>query len=203
MTELETAPVNSSPMPPRHEQGESIIRSHTLWAMGAGLMPVPLLDVAAVTAVQMDLVRSLAKLHGIDVTVASGKAFVSALAGGTLARLGASLVKSVPGVGTVVGGASMSILSAASTFAIGHVLLKHFETGGTFDTIDLTWAKDAYGSAYDRGRTWVETHLKPKADPHTAQAVFEALEKLRALRESNVLSEEEFNQLKEKLLAKV
>ena len=41
---------------------DEIIRSHVLWALGAGLMPVPLFDIAAVTAVQMDMLKQLAEL---------------------------------------------------------------------------------------------------------------------------------------------
>jgi hypothetical protein len=34
------------------QQADSIITNHVLWSMGGGLIPLPLLDVAAVTFVQ-------------------------------------------------------------------------------------------------------------------------------------------------------
>jgi len=37
----------------KQTQAEAIIRSHVLWAMGGGLIPIPLVDFAAVTAIQL------------------------------------------------------------------------------------------------------------------------------------------------------
>ena len=105
-------------------EADKIVRSHVLWALGAGLMPVPLFDIAAVTALQMDMLKQLADVYEADFSKSTGKTFVSALAGSTTARIGASLVKAVPGVGTVLGGVSMSALSGASTYAVGQVPLQ-------------------------------------------------------------------------------
>ena len=44
----------------KQAEADQIIRKHVLWSMGAGLMPVPLFDIAAVTAVQMDMLKQLA-----------------------------------------------------------------------------------------------------------------------------------------------
>ena len=35
----------------RKAQAEAIIRSYVLWSMGGGLIPIPLVDFAAVTAI--------------------------------------------------------------------------------------------------------------------------------------------------------
>ena len=94
------------------KEADHVVRKHVLYSMGAGLVPVPLIDIAAVTAVQIDMLRQLAVLYGADYDATKGKAFASALAGGTFARIGASVVKSIPGVGTIVGGMSMVVLQA-------------------------------------------------------------------------------------------
>ncbi|MEM1292729.1 MAG: GTPase, partial [Cyanobacteria bacterium P01_H01_bin.162] len=36
----------------QQNQANAIIRSHVLWATGGGLIPIPLVDFAAVTAIQ-------------------------------------------------------------------------------------------------------------------------------------------------------
>jgi len=46
--------------------------------------------------------------------------------------LAVSIAKIIPGIGTVSAIASMSILGASSTYAIGKVFIQHFESGGTF-----------------------------------------------------------------------
>ena len=97
------------------------------------MVPIPLIDIAAVTAVQIDMLRQIATVYGANYDASKGKAFASALAGSTFARIGASVVKALPGIGTVVGGVSMSVLSGASTYAVGTVAIGVFESGGRLD----------------------------------------------------------------------
>ncbi len=181
----------------KERNADTIIKTHVLWAMGAGLVPTPLLDVAAVTAIQLDMLKQLADLYGVDYSKSAGKGFVSALVGSTYARLGASLVKAIPGVGAIVGGLSMSALSGASTYAVGQVAIHHFEGEGDLLNLDLDWAKDAYNEAFKRGRQFVsevEAEQPPEAD------LFQALEKLGQLKEKGVITEAEFEAQKRKLL---
>ncbi len=147
----------------RADRADSLIRKHVLWASGAGLIPIPLADVAAVTGVQINMLRDLTKLHGSELSESVLQSFVTALTGGMLARIGASAIKAIPGIGTLLGGASMSIMSGASTYAVGHVAKKHLESGGNLATVDLDKAKREYGSAYDRGKDFV-TKLKNQPD---------------------------------------
>ncbi|MEN9229613.1 MAG: DUF697 domain-containing protein [Thermostichus sp. DG02_5_bins_236] len=98
---------------------DSIIRSHVLWAMGAGLIPIPFVDITAVTAIQLDMLKELAELYDVDYSKNAGKAFVSALTGSTFASIGSSIVKILPGIGSVLGGVSMSLLSGASRGGTG------------------------------------------------------------------------------------
>ena len=182
------------------KKADEIIRSHVLWALGAGLMPVPLFDIAAVTAVQMDMLKQLAELYEADFSKSTGKTFVSALAGSTTARIGASLIKAVPGVGTVVGGISMSAMSGASTCAVGQVAVSHFQSADGLGNVNLEWAKAAYSEAFERGKEFV-SDLKP--DDSASRDVYEALEKLAALKEKGVITEEEFEKQKQSLLDRI
>jgi len=176
---------------------DAIVRNHMLWAFGAGLMPVPLLDLAAVTAIQIDLVQQLAKHYNVDYSTATGKTFVSALAGSTLAKIGASMVKAIPGLGSIVGGVSMAVLSGASTYAVGEVVINHLEKHGNFMEFDLEWAKAAYNQAYERGK---EVIKQANVEQQKSRDVFAALEKLGALRDQGVITEADFEAQKQKLL---
>ncbi|MBA3468299.1 MAG: DUF697 domain-containing protein [Herpetosiphonaceae bacterium] len=178
-------------------EADAIVRNHMLWAFGAGLMPLPLLDIAAVTAIQMDLVQQLARHYNVDYSTATGKTFVSALAGSTLAKIGASMVKAIPGLGSIIGGVSMAVLSGASTYAVGEVMIKQLAKGGDFLTLDLDWAKDAYNQAYERGK---EVLKQTQVQEEKSRDVFEALEKLGALRDQGVITEADFEAQKQKLL---
>jgi uncharacterized protein (DUF697 family) len=184
-------------MSDKKAMADKIVRGHVIWSLGAGLIPVPLFDLAAVTAIQIDMLKQLASLYEADFSQSKGKTFVSALTGSTFAKIGSSLFKAIPGVGTILGGLSMSALSGASTYAVGHVVISHLETSGDFLNVDLDLAKEAYKDAFEQGKEFVEG-LKGEED--AGKDIFKALEKLGQLKEQGVISEEEFEEQKQKLL---
>ena len=73
-------------------QANKIVSDHVVWSLGAGLMPIPLFDIAAVTAVQMDMLKQLSDLFEVDYSKSAGKAFVSALTGSTFASGSSSAI---------------------------------------------------------------------------------------------------------------
>ena len=186
--------------PARSERADRIIRTHTLWGMGAGLIPVPMFDVLAVSAIQIDMLKQLAEAYDSDFTENLGKTFVTALTGGTFARVGASLIKAVPGVGTLVGGASMSVLSGASTYAVGQVAKRHYETGGNLVDIDLDSARRTYDDALERGKRVVGDLKNREAE---SKDVYASLERLSDLKQKGVITEEEFEAKKREMLERL
>lgn len=145
----------------KHQQATKIINEHVLWSMGGGLIPIPLADVMAVSALQTGMLDQLSELYGVKQTGTFAKNFVGGLAGSALARYGASFLKVVPGVGTIVGGLAMSIASGASTYAIGQVAMNHFANGGTLSNINMEEAKKAYDEAFEEGKD-VAAEMKSK-----------------------------------------
>jgi uncharacterized protein (DUF697 family) len=105
----------------RRTQAETIIRNRVIFAAGGGMIPIPLIDIAAVTMVQLDLLQQLCQLYGVNYSRASGRSLITALTSSVLARLGASAVKAIPGIGSILGGVSNAILSGAATYAVGEV----------------------------------------------------------------------------------
>jgi uncharacterized protein (DUF697 family) len=148
----------------RADAADALIRRHVLFSTGAGLIPIPLADVAAVTGVQVKMLEELTKLYNAQLTKPTLENFVAALTGGMIARIGASAVKALPGIGTLLGGASMSIMSGASTYAVGQVAKRHLETDGTLANVDLAKARREYGEAYESGKDYVENLDDEKKD---------------------------------------
>jgi uncharacterized protein (DUF697 family) len=180
------------------EKANEIVRTHVLWSVGAGLVPVPVLDIAAVTAVQLDMIKGLANVYQHDYSESLGKSLLSALAGSTLARIGASFVKAIPVVGSVVGGASMAVLSGASTYAVGMVFIQHFEGGGNLQNFNIQSYKQAYDSFFEEGK---DVAAKAQQTQATQSADgFSKLEKLQRLRQQGIITEEEFEAKKAELL---
>lgn len=180
------------------KEADKIITNHILWAMGAGLVPIPLFDIAAITAIQMDMLKQLSALYGVNYSQSGGKAFISTLTASTLATLGASLVKAIPGLGSVIGAVSMPILAGASTYAVGQIVTAHFEADGDLSDIDMEWAKIAYQEAFVEGKR-VAADLEQEQG-ETSKDLFKSLEKLGKLREKGFITEEEFEAQKQKLL---
>ena len=181
-------------------EAEKIIRSHVLWAMGGGLIPIPLVDFAAVTAIQLEMLQQLARLYDVPYTQNTGKTFVSALTGTTVARLGASMLKAIPGIGSVVGGLSMSVASGASTYAVGQVAINLFTNSGSLVDFNLDFVKQAYDKAYEKGKGYV---ADLEDEQEEAADVYQQLEKLGKLKEKGIISDEEFETKKQELLSRI
>lgn len=193
---------------------QKIITNHILWAMGSGLIPIPILDIAAVTAVQLDMIKQLCKHYEVDFSESSGKYFITSLAGSTLAMIGAGIIKIIPGVGSIIGGITQSILSGASTYAVGQVCVRHFSEGGNFEDFNAETFKEYYEEQFKKGKKVAED-MKNKEEKEKKSGKstvvnedkkkdpVDRLKDLVKLKEKGILSEEEFQKMKEKLIDKL
>lgn len=185
------------------DNASSIIKNHMIWSMGAGFIPVPIADLFAVSAIQLDMIRQLCKLYGIDFKQTEGKAIISSLTGSGLARLGARAVKFIPGVGSILGGVTMAALSGASTYALGEVFKKHFETGGTFLDFDSERLKKYYNEKFEKGKEVADELRKKQESTAKAADATSSIEKLKELADmkaAGILTDEEFEIMKKKII---
>jgi len=93
-------------------EANKIIKNHMIYSMGAGFIPLPFADLLGVGAVQLDMIKKLSANYYKNFEELQGKAIITALTGTSLARIGASAVKFIPGIGALAGGVSMAVLSA-------------------------------------------------------------------------------------------
>ena len=119
----------------REEMASKLVDRFALWSGVAGLIPVPLVDVATVGGLQIQMVRRLSHIYDVDFSANRGKALIASLAGSLIPATSgigaASMLKAVPIIGTIAGGFVMPVLSAGATYAIGKAFIQHFATGGT------------------------------------------------------------------------
>jgi uncharacterized protein (DUF697 family) len=150
---------------------DRIIRNHILASMGVGLIPVPLVDLIALTGVQLNMLRKLAKIYEVEFLKDKGKHLIAALLGsGVPVAIGgslSSLVKAIPVVGQVTGALTMPAAAGATTYAIAKVFIMHFASGGTFLDFDPETVKAYYAEMLKKGKH-VADELK-KEPPEDAQ----------------------------------
>lgn len=207
----------------KSKHADTVIRNHVIWAMGTGFIPVPIADVFAATAVQMDMIRQLCRVYDLEFSETQGKAIVTSLTSSILARAGArSVVKLIPGLGTIIGGVTISVFNGASTYALGEVFKKHFDMGGTILDFDTERLKKVFKEKFEKGKKVAEdlkkeqdaeqetgepvTETTSAAEPvgeaaPTKEDVLAKLKELGELKTQGIITEEEFAEMKKKLIS--
>jgi uncharacterized protein (DUF697 family) len=93
---------------------------------------------------------------------------IVSLASGTLPVVGVlglnSGLKLMPGIGSLIGSGSVSITGSLLTYAVGRVFVKHFESGGTYLTLNTHKARSDLRAAIREGRGFV-SQLAGNAGP--------------------------------------
>lgn len=191
-----------------NNEADRIIKSHALYAAGGGLIPIPVLDFVAVTGIQIDMVQSLCELHNVNFYRNQGRSVISAFVGTSLASIGSSLIKAIPGLGSVLGGVSMSILSGATTYAIGQVFTKHFQDGGTMDDLDVEEFRVFYKRKVEEGKKIVQemkqaedrrAEYSEEASNPNQVALEEKLNKIKELYDRDIITKSEYDSMRQKL----
>jgi uncharacterized protein (DUF697 family) len=129
-----------------------------MWiSMGAGLIPVPFVDWAAVSGVQLKMIADLSKIYGIPFKESTGKAVIGSMAGFILPHslacgfLGSAL-KAIPVVGALAGAPAMAVYCGAYAWALGNVFIQHFESGGTFLDFDPEAMREYFRTQFEDGK---------------------------------------------------
>ena len=129
-------------------QAASLIRQYAYGSVVVGFIPIPIIDLVALTGVQLKLIKRLSVLYGVRFSNDRGRNIIASLAGASvplgLTRGVCSMLKAIPMVGTTITGFSMAALCGASTYALGKVFVRHFESGGTFLNFDVSTNKAYY-----------------------------------------------------------
>ncbi|HLC17329.1 MAG TPA: DUF697 domain-containing protein [Thermodesulfovibrionia bacterium] len=146
------------------QESDDIINRYVLASLGAGLVPVPLVDLVALTGLQLKMVHSLAKHYEVEFSNNIGKSVIGSLAGGVLpvafSPFLGSLLKAIPIIGQTTSAVTMSIVGGASTYALGKVFKKHFGSGGTMEDFEPEKAKGYFAKKYEEGKEIVTKHFK-------------------------------------------
>ena len=156
-------------MDERDAAAQPIVEKHVWYAAGAGLIPVPLVYMAAITAINLNMIKALSTHFGVEFTEDRGKAIVGALAGGASTGLLArnptttAMLRAIPLVGQTIASLSMSVFGAGLTYAVGQVFIQHYATGGTMLDFDTAKARTFFADQYEKGKRLLGG--KPATEP--------------------------------------
>jgi len=155
----------------RLQEARGKSKNYVFGALGIGLVPVPLIDMAGITLLQLKMLHSLSKLYGVKFSSDIGKSMISSLVGGVLPTPAgltlASLTKSVPVLGSVLGATSVSLIAGASTYALSRVFIQHFESGGTFLDFKPEKVRAFFAEEFEKGKLYAENLKKKEANTNT------------------------------------
>ena len=116
----------------RRAQARSIVERHKTFAAVGGLFPLPIVNVASVTAVILRMVKQLSDLYGVPFERDRTRSFILGLVGGAvptgLGTATASTLAFVLPAHALVGLGVSAISAGALTRGIGLVFLDHFES---------------------------------------------------------------------------
>ncbi len=171
--ETETETVTCERPCPTEEVVDAIIRKRVYGAIGVGFIPVPLVDFLGLTALQIEMIHTLAKAHGVEFKKERVKSIISSLCGSLLTTasvpLAASLFKSIPVIGITAGAATISIMGGSTTYALGWVFDRHFRKGGCLIDFNADEAKAYFKEKVEEGKNLVGK-LKKKVKKESAES---------------------------------
>ncbi|MEM9458542.1 MAG: DUF697 domain-containing protein [Myxococcota bacterium] len=135
------------------ERAKAVIDKHIIAAVAVGVQPLPGADLVLLTGTQLNMLRRLAQIYGVEFRPELGRSLLAAFLGSVAPLASASLVKMIPVVGWLVGGLGGLAFAGASTYAVGRVFVQHFESGGTFLTLEPDKVMDYYQEQFDGYRS--------------------------------------------------
>ncbi len=141
----------------RLAKAEQIVQNHMKWAMGLGLIPIPLIDVVTLVGSQATMLTELGANYDIPLAEIRQKSLLTAAVSGFVtqslaARSICYLLWWVPVLGIILGPLTFSGLAGACTYAVGHVFIRHFENGGTLADFRPEEAQEHFDEQLEQGK---------------------------------------------------
>ena len=117
----------------RNALARKIVERHRTFAAVGGLLPLPIITVAGITAINLRMVKQLSDLYGVPFQRDRTRAIIVGLIGGAVptglgVTTASTLAFAMPGP-ALVGLAVSAITAGAMTRGIGRVFVEHFENG--------------------------------------------------------------------------
>jgi len=135
----------------RRAHCQKVVIENVFWAASVGLVPVPLVDVVGISAIQLKMGNEISLEYDFKFSKHQLKAVLASLTSG-LTLFTVSSLKLIPGIGSTGAGIGVSALGGAVTYGIGHLFIEHFEQGGTVEDLDIRAARRRLKELTEEGK---------------------------------------------------
>jgi uncharacterized protein (DUF697 family) len=130
------------------------VKKWSTWSAAAGFIPTPIIDTAAISAIQLKMVHSICRVYDVEFKKEVVIAIITSLVGGAVATTLAGttqgqVAKLIPGIGTFVSSLVQPGTAYATTYALGRVFIDHFDKEGTLLNFDTSKVKNTFKNQYD------------------------------------------------------
>jgi uncharacterized protein (DUF697 family) len=162
----------------KKSEAKQIIERNVAFAMGAGILPIPILDFGALATIQIKMVQNLAREYNIQpdekelrriiLLLLKSPGISTWIVGGLC-----SFSKVIPGLGSAIGGGTMAILIGALTYATGRVFALHFEKKGSLQDFDLKSQSRIFRREFNAGKSAVKKiNIRKENEPQKPEDRF-------------------------------
>ena len=142
-----------------HSEMEEPLRSamatvykYSALSAATGLIPMPLVDMAGLMAMQLMMLKKLCALYDIPFDSQRSKSAIAILASGISSTcVAVSSTKLIPFIGAF-SIATMPAVNGAFSYAVGRVFIRHFASGGTFLDFDADKVKGYFQEQFRAGK---------------------------------------------------
>jgi uncharacterized protein (DUF697 family) len=133
------------------------IISYAVAAGAAAAVPVPMIDIPLVLALQAKMYHTIASIYNQPTSKQRMAEILGTLGVSYASRMaGRELLKVIPGVGSAVA----ALYTAASTYALGRTLCVYFSYALQGDLPDTQALRDLYQQEYEAGRQQLRNYLQ-------------------------------------------
>jgi len=148
----------------RSQHLEDLIKRYCYWSFSASLLPVPIVDLAAMVTIQVKMIQEISKLYEIPLSEEKAKKTVAVLLANISSSSFMSLAKFAPGIGYLAVTIPLTTINVTNTYAVGKILAHHFESGHAVDSLGSGSQKVVIQSALANGKAFAHRTKKEFLD---------------------------------------
>jgi uncharacterized protein (DUF697 family) len=150
-------------------RAEEIVKNRALLAAGLGIIPIPVFTFVSATAIQITMVQSITRLYNIEVKKSWIKNIIASVLGGSAATgvsgFAAKGLVAVPLVGTSLAVLSAPALNGLTTYAIGYMFIRYFESDDGLLKANIKALGNWFKEGFKEGRERLGDAVAGKAQP--------------------------------------